>query len=91
MKAIYLPAQEQIRSDLRDRQEVPIMRPLVSPIAMMEKEKGKQQRRPRRGDQQKGSKTMITGLWEREMFSGTKGSSTVLSAIEKSFKVNFKD
>ena len=34
---------------------------------------------------------MITGLWEREMFSGTKGSSTVLSAIEKSFKVNFKD
>lgn len=91
MKAIYLPAQEQIRSDLRDRQEVPIMRPLVSPVAMMEKEKGEQQRRPRRGDQQKGSKTVITGLREREMFSGTKGSSTVLSAIEKSFKVNFKD
>lgn len=66
MKAICLPAQEQIRSDLRERQEVPIMRPLVSPIAMMEEEKRKQQRRPRRGDQQKGSKRVITGVFGRE-------------------------
>lgn len=56
MKVIYLPAQEHIKSDLRERQEVPIIRPLVSPIAVMEEEKRKQQRRPRRGDQQKGSK-----------------------------------
>lgn len=75
MKVIYLPAQEHIKSDLRERQKVPIIRPLVSPITVMEEEMRKQQRRPRRGDQQKGSERVMTGVFGREKcFLGQKDS-----------------
>lgn len=66
MNAMCLPAPEHIRSDLRKRQEVPILRPLASRIAVMEEKRRKQRRKPRRGGQWRGRESMMTGVFGKE-------------------------